>query len=25
VSYVGLYASVLRFKSPRWMVFRGKR
>jgi len=25
LSYLGLYASVLRFKSPRWMVFRGKR
>jgi UDP-N-acetylmuramyl pentapeptide phosphotransferase/UDP-N-acetylglucosamine-1-phosphate transferase len=24
-SYLGLYASVLRFKSPRWMLFRGKR
>ena len=25
VSYIGLYASILRFKIPRWMVFRGKR
>ncbi len=23
--YVGLYASILRFKSPRWMVFRRRR
>ena len=25
VSYIGLYASVLRFKSPRWMLLRGRR
>ena len=25
VSYIGLYASILRFKIPRWLVSRGKR
>ena len=25
LSYLVLYGSVLRFKSPRWMVFRGRR
>ena len=25
LSYLVLYGSVLRFKSPRWMLFRGRR
>jgi hypothetical protein len=25
VTYVAMYASIVRFKTPKWMVFRGGR